>query len=532
MKADLTRDSFNALRHYSQVLMQQGRVQLDADWNEQGRLLLYQLRAAIADILGPAAGRNSVGWPKKPGFSILLLPGAAAPLADFLIANGRYYVDGILCELPSETIPVTVAADGKSVVAQRWTVDGRSLAVGQYVRVWTDDGKDEGTIARITRAEFGKLTLTLEPTLAPGVKEASARLMQRVTTYRTQADLGSAPPDLPTSGSVLVYLDVWERVVTSLEDPMIREVALGIGGPDTAARVRTIAQVRFVEAKECLPGPQIAALVAPGDPGLLRARTPPPTGASDPCTIDPDAGYRGPENQLYRVEVHTGGSKAPSFKWSRENGSVLYPVLTVASDGGIVTATLANLGRDDRFGLSDGDYVELESAETMTAEIAPPAPLLQVKSVDRQSRQVTLATPSNTPFDIAPFAKTLATVLRRWDHGGAEVGADNAIAIPLTAATGGNDWLDLEDGVQVQFAVLPGVDYRPGDYWQIPARVATGNVIWPQDTWTDAAGTLQASPGLRAPDGIVHHYAPLATLKLSGSSAPSVSGCQTPIGVG
>ena len=37
MKADLTRDSYNVLRHYSQVLMQQGRVQLDADWNEQGQ---------------------------------------------------------------------------------------------------------------------------------------------------------------------------------------------------------------------------------------------------------------------------------------------------------------------------------------------------------------------------------------------------------------------------------------------------------------------------------------------------------------
>ena len=40
MKADLTRDTFHPLKHYSRVLMQQGRVQLDADMNEQAAILL------------------------------------------------------------------------------------------------------------------------------------------------------------------------------------------------------------------------------------------------------------------------------------------------------------------------------------------------------------------------------------------------------------------------------------------------------------------------------------------------------------
>jgi hypothetical protein len=33
-------------------------------------------------------------------------------------------------------------------------------------------------------------------------------------------------------------------------------------------------------------------------------------------------------------------------------------------------------------------------------------------------------------------------------------------------------WLDLEDGVQIQFS--DGGEYLTGDYWLIPARVATG----------------------------------------------------------
>ena len=56
MKADLTRESFNPLKHFSRVLMQQGRVQLDADWNEQADILLRYLRQLGTDIIGPHGG--------------------------------------------------------------------------------------------------------------------------------------------------------------------------------------------------------------------------------------------------------------------------------------------------------------------------------------------------------------------------------------------------------------------------------------------------------------------------------------------
>ncbi|MEI6900677.1 MAG: DUF6519 domain-containing protein, partial [Bacteroidota bacterium] len=35
MKGDFTRSTFNKEKHYHDVRMQQGRVMLDADWNEQ-----------------------------------------------------------------------------------------------------------------------------------------------------------------------------------------------------------------------------------------------------------------------------------------------------------------------------------------------------------------------------------------------------------------------------------------------------------------------------------------------------------------
>jgi hypothetical protein len=59
-------------------------------------------------------------------------------------------------------------------------------------------------------------------------------------------------------------------------------------------------------------------------------------------------------------------------------------------------------------------------------------------------------------------------------------------------------WLDLEDGVQVQFQ--GDGPYRSGDYWLIPARTEIGDVLWP------------GTPGNRTakqPDGVPYYFAPL-----------------------
>ena len=56
MKGDFSRNTFDPTKHFSRVLMQQGRVQLDADWNEQAAILLHYLRTLAADLIGPCAG--------------------------------------------------------------------------------------------------------------------------------------------------------------------------------------------------------------------------------------------------------------------------------------------------------------------------------------------------------------------------------------------------------------------------------------------------------------------------------------------
>ncbi len=56
MKGDFSRNSFRRARHYSRVLMQQGRVLLDSDWNEQGSIFAYYLKSLARDLIGPYGG--------------------------------------------------------------------------------------------------------------------------------------------------------------------------------------------------------------------------------------------------------------------------------------------------------------------------------------------------------------------------------------------------------------------------------------------------------------------------------------------
>ena len=94
MKGDFTRNTFDPNNHFSRVLMQQGRVTLDSDHNEQTSILLHYLRALACDLIGPYAAPVEDG-----GFGLTIKP---APPGVFTITKGRYYVDGILIENNSD----------------------------------------------------------------------------------------------------------------------------------------------------------------------------------------------------------------------------------------------------------------------------------------------------------------------------------------------------------------------------------------------------------------------------------------------
>ena len=79
--------------------------------------------------------------------------------------------------------------------------------------------------------------------------------------------------------------------------------------------------------------------------------------------------------------------------------------------------------------------------------------------------------------------------------------------------------IEVEDGVQIFFqqdSHAPPV-YLTGDYWLIAARVATGDVEWPQQTVEDPTDptTPDTEPKPVPPHGVNHHFAPLAAVTLA-----------------
>jgi predicted phage baseplate assembly protein len=163
MTGDISRDTFSPGRHYSAVLMQQGRVQLDADWNEQRAIDRHRVETETRDLIGPTGGQAG-----NAGFEI-----GVHNKITLSIGRGNLYVDGILCQNDLQG-------------------DGPLLFEAQEDR--------------------------------PGNSP--------LNELRGDPQVG------------LVYLDVWERHVTALDDDHIREVALG--GPDTTTRSRTIWQAKLL----------------------------------------------------------------------------------------------------------------------------------------------------------------------------------------------------------------------------------------------------------------------------------------------
>lgn len=93
MNGDKSRDTHNELLRYSAVLMQQGRVLLDADFNE------------LVDILGDRIGKLSFDALGNPGLPLLTIPDAflvthvPGPPEDLTLTPGRIYLDYLMAEI-------------------------------------------------------------------------------------------------------------------------------------------------------------------------------------------------------------------------------------------------------------------------------------------------------------------------------------------------------------------------------------------------------------------------------------------------
>ncbi len=389
MKGDFTCVTFRPERRYRRVYMQQGRAQLDADFNEQVDISEHLISALGQDVIGSSGAAAS-------SFQVLL----SGP-RELRILPGRMYVDGKICVLDSEML-----------YTQQRDLPGAVVPSGDPVDT--------------TRIPY------------------------------------------------LVYLDVWERHVSALEQPALREVALQ--GADTCSRTQLLSQVKLLRLTTDVTSTAAAAWDSQPE---WRALT---TSAPGRLTITLDAaGYQGHENQLYRVEIHDTQGADIYYKWSRDNGSVCANVTLTAER----QVTLDTLPRDEYSTFVSGQRVELID-EACELAGRPGLIALLTRSENQDLQFEIEATPRAPTFQVGQ-----RLLLRRWEGFG-----------KTTAGTA----LRLERGITAQFSA--GV-LRPGDYWQAPARELSHDVTWPKEQARPFA------PLAIPPQGVRHSYARLAKVYLS-----------------
>jgi hypothetical protein len=301
------------------------------------------------------------------------------------------------------------------------------------------------------------------PALAAFASPASARLyagglpatLTRDTLYSGQADPTDPALTTPTGSAVrrdLVYLDVWREPVTYVEDPEIREIALG--GPDTSTRMRLRQRVRVAQG------------------GTLPAGD-----GTGQGTLTTEGTYTDKSNRLYLVEIDTPGDVGTAtFRWSDDNASTIQRVIEA------VTAGATKLKVEDASAFQAGDFV-----------------LLRKEFLDEEHRVagvfgnvVTLQAATVASFALGDRAK-----LQRWGGFRTAIAADPNDP-PLSTG------VDLSHGVRVRFG---GKAMRKGDTWTFRTRYLAGEAA----SGSDPAARIEALEFQRA-RGTVHQYTPLALL--------------------
>jgi hypothetical protein len=467
MSFDNSRFTFDPWKNYSGVVMEQGRVQLDSDWNEWLAELNRRIQAGTLDMLGSAV------YPATTPYAFQInATTSSSGTSQLTIGPGRMYVDGLLAENHGDP------------AAAVWDPALAELS---------------GSPQPPPATEVGAIDYTKQPYL-PGAT-------------------------IPAGGPFLAYLDVWVRPVTYIEDPNLIDKAVGV---DTTGRLQTVWQVKLMPVPQgstwtCttpIPWPQSAGLLTTGSV---------PSAASGPCCLSDGTGYTGMENQFYRVEIHQPGaatSGGATFKWSRDNASVMSGVTAIASvtnsaGNPASQLTVVSLGRDQVLGFAPGNWIEiLDDALELNGQ---PGELCQIDTVDFSARTLTLTTTLTVSFPLVAGGNQTDPAshvrIRRWDQAGKIYESDGTTVwtdLGAVASTGdilvppAGTTLILENGVTISFDESPAAgSFQTGDYWTFATRTADGSVE-----------TLTKAP----PRGIHHHYARLSIVDLS---VPSATDCRT-----
>jgi hypothetical protein len=477
MKAEISNLGLHRAQRLVGVYLQQGRMLVDRDWNELCEILRRLGRPVVSEAIGDGVPRHGGMLDLRPADSVLVLRSQ----------GGLVAAAGVIGEM----LPRTV--DGAQFIYQN------QLDLPAQVRAPARLAQPGGS----TGAE------STPPATAARRRASTRAAAAQGAAATATGNLQPLLPNLPDGR--LLYVDIWDRVITAFESDAADLIDPALHGADTCFRKQRLVQIKAAAAADlldpsdprahpCRPAFRPERIPAKGN-GVFDASLAPATQGPDSC--DPCAQQvtitRALTNYLFRLEVHSVGfdnNRAPNrlvLKWSKDNGA-----------------------RELRTGPSADPTDTTHSYEYFSDATER---LLGMPSDDWAAEEFLRGVLD--PADPTPISGALPRI-REWD-GWCELtraaagwnvararyrGAALAGATVTPATTQApRDTLNVKlDDTGVAFSlVLTGKTFLAGDYWLalVRARAEPQNRV------------RVVSP---APIGIEHHYCILAAASLDGGN--------------
>jgi Family of unknown function (DUF6519)/IPT/TIG domain len=377
MGGDRARVSYDPSRKWRGLIAQQGRVTVEADWNEAAAIDRDADRLRTLDIVGP------FGTPDQ-GYGITSAPAGGTP-GDLIIGPGTLYLGGERLDLDA---PVTYSAQPDWLdfsTDPLWVppaVPGPGASPNELVYLLAS----EQEVSAVEDPALADVALGGPDTMQ------RQRILQHFVRQPTQAS---------------TCADAWTVFVSSL-------AARGLEFDPDSAMIGSAA------------GLQVSFTTTPGPPS--------------PCQPVATGGYLGAENQMIRVMIASvDNAGVPTVVWGFDDASFLYQVTAATFDSGSgnTTITLASAPVDSFHYPVAGQAVELlrDAAELVdTGSAASPAGYIAspsgfvapvATSYDPTLMQLTIS--GQAPADYLTAA-TPQLYLRVWQ---ATVAAPNKVATQL-----------------------------------------------------------------------------------------------------